>query len=1542
MKKGLSLSAILILIIFSVKAQVDLNLGLRAYYPFTGNANDVSGNNNNPVFNNATLTADRFGNPNEAYHFNGTDNYMQIANNATLNMGNKMSIALWVKPTGYNTGTCYNNMCVMKSNPATLPSNYFIRFADVYNGCTSPSTTQERFAGNNAVAPTPFVQLNQWYSVVWTSDGVTERIYVNCELKASVPAGAVPYSNMSDLLMGKNVDPSFPYWLNGDLDEIRLYDRALNADEVNTLGGCITATPCNNWLNTPGYPSYARIGDLDVSGNQITVEATYNRTQPLNGGLYPGHLVSKHTNAADINYALFPNGCSITTTNGYKETFENCALALNKTYHVAMVYDGSFLKFYRNGFLHSQVACTGNMALNNLQATIAQYAGAAGTNEQFLGQVNEVRIWNVARTQAQLQTYMNNTLPNPTTIPGLLGYYTFDNLLNKQGNAAFNATLVGSATINAGNTNCTFIADSCAYLPCDSWLRTQIAGQSVTVGDLDVSGNQMTIEGNFNCTAFPPAANGNIWEEIISKHHGAADCNYSLRMNMAAITTTNGFFRTPSLPSASCDSIFLNKTYHAAMVYNGSTLKFYRNGFLMSQVAATGNLVLNNLLATIGDYASVPQQATNFQGYLNEIRIWNVARTQSQIRTYMNASLPNPATQTGLLGYYTFNSLINKQGNATWNGTLNGGATINNTNPNCTFTDDSCAVTPTPAIINDYTPVLALNPCNNTLTVEDATAYKVGDTVLLIQMKGAVIDSTNTAAFGSITNYKNAGNYEFNYVKSKTGNNIELKNTLTRQYDVPVGKVQLIRVPYYTNLSTTSTLTCLPWNGNKGGVLVFNVQNALTLNADMDVSGRGFSGGIDPVSNPAVFNCNENQFYYPANPDLASGKGEGIADISTARSFGKGALANGGGGGNSHNSGGAGGGNISTGGLGGYQFEGSPCNGTVPFDNRGIGGNGLTYSNGANKIFLGGGGGAGHTNNPEAFQARGGNGAGIIIVSAGSLTSNTKKIIANGNDATACGAATSGCHEGMGGGGAAGTILLKISTYLDNSVIENKGGKGGNMTAAGFSKVGPGGGGSGGPLWLSNASLPANIAVVNTGGINGVCTGYSNNAWGATSGNAGQNLFNLVLPVDNIPFQKNIDSVRIKDSLLTCMSLDFKGLAYINTNPINSWQWYFGDGGTANTQNTSHVYTGPGTYSVKLVVTDMNDCKDSITKNITTSVFAANAGNDTSVCTAPAVSVTLHASTGAAYSWAPAALLNNPAVQHPVATISATTTFYVTITSVSGCSATDSVVITLAPALTPAVTISSAANNVCTGTPVTFTAVTVNGGMLPSFQWQKNGNPVGSNSNTYTDLHLNNGDVIKCILTSNLNCAVPTTVQSNSITMAISSAPVNVRYPALSAFPYQQLQLQARTNIGALSYQWLPNTGISNNLIYNPVFYYSQSQEYNIRMLTASGCTVVDTLLVEIKGNKGIYVPRGFSPNTDGSNDRLYPILIGIKQLSYFKIYNRWGNLVFETTSGNPANGWDGTFKGKPQPVETYTWVVQGIDIDNIVITKSGNTLLIR
>ncbi len=732
-------------------------------------------------------------------------------------------------------------------------------------------------------------------------------------------------------------------------------------------------------------------------------------------------------------------------------------------------------------------------------------------------------------------------------------------------------------------------------VPCNNWLSTPTEPSFVNVGNLNVTGTTITVEALINRTQPYAGGIGNGNEgDVVSKHDSPSDVNYLLRPNHGYITTSNGFFGTPDI----CE-IEINKTYHIAMVYDGTTLKFYRNGFLMSQVAATGTLFQNSWPTRIGRYTGTI--TSSFLGYTNEVRIWNIARTQAEIRANMNSSLPNPTTQTGLLAYYTFDNLLNKQGNPAWNGTLGGGASINGINTNCNYFIDSCATPNTiSSIINDYTPIIAINPCANNITVEDAAAFNIGDTVLMIQMKGADIDATNSATFGTITNYNNAGNYEFNYVKSKTGNIIELKNTIVRQYDIPIGKVQLIRVPYYQNATITSTLTCLPWDGNKGGVLVLNSANAITLNANIDVSGRGFRGGTGFNSQTAVLNCFQNNYFYPQSSNAIAGqKGESIASPAASINYGKGSAAGGGGGGLGHNSGGGGGANGGNGGLGGYSLD--AC-GNAPFDNRGIGGRSFAYTTAANKIFAGSGGGAGQADNTGNPVPNGGNGGGIVIIISNTLTTNGNRILTNGNNGSACVTPpATDCHDGMGGGGAAGSVLLNVNQIIDNTTVENKGGNGANMvgSVALGGRIGAGGGGSGGLLFLTNGSLPANVSNINTGGANGVLTQDAGNAWGATAGQNGTTLFNLAIPVATTLFKANIDSVRFTNTITNCSQFNFQGLGYTNSNPIANWQWYFGDGNTANTQNTSHTYSTTGTFTVKLVVTDINGCKDSISRDIT-------------------------------------------------------------------------------------------------------------------------------------------------------------------------------------------------------------------------------------------------------------------------------------------------------------------------------------------------------
>lgn len=500
-------------------------------------------------------------------------------------------------------------------------------------------------------------------------------------------------------------------------------------------------------------------------------------------------------------------------------------------------------------------------------------------------------------------------------------------------------------------------------------------------------------------------------------------------------------------------------------------------------------------------------------------------------------------------------------------------------------------------IINAYTPVSGHDDCNNQLIVRDGSEFHEGDTVLLIQMKGASIVETNTSAFGTVTSMGSAGVYEFNYVKRVIGNRVELRFEISRPFDYVNGRVQLIRVPFFENLSTTSVLTALPWDGEIGGVLVFNVRGTLTLNHDIDVSARGFRGG-QAMTHPN-FVCNYTDFVtLQSNGSVSARKGEGIYNTSTLLN-GRGKLANGGGGGNSTNSGGAGGGNGGAGGSGGNQFVG--C-GTGTFVNGGIGGVALPYSTAANRIFMGGGGGAGHQNDQPALGS-GGNGGGIVIISAGTIEANSFRIISEGGTPPH---GTGTNDDGRSGGGAGGTILLQYSNVVGNITGSVKGGTGDFNTPPSGDLHGPGGGGGGGVLWVSQASVSPAINFDLTGGLNGTNVNINNNPLGATAGAVGATYTGLQLAYAQVPFQPNIDSVRINYVQTSCTDLNFAGFGYTNTVPIVGWDWDFGDGSTSNIQNPEHQYLNVGAYTVKLIVTDAAGCRDSIFRLINVSKMEAS------------------------------------------------------------------------------------------------------------------------------------------------------------------------------------------------------------------------------------------------------------------------------------------------------------------------------------------------
>ena len=248
---------------------------------------------------------------------------------------------------------------------------------------------------------------------------------------------------------------------------------------------------------------------------------------------------------------------------------------------------------------------------------------------------------------------------------------------------------------------------------CDnSWLNIKQGTSCVDVGNLVVTGNKITVEATFSRDALTTPV-GTISVDLVSKHsHGYDDgnVNYLLRIDHVEMNAGGKFYATPSVPCL--ENTFINTTYHAAMVYDGVTLTFYRDGIIMSQVPASGDMATDNSVPTrIGSEDLVSNSFDpTLIGYMNNVRIWNRALTQSELQANMKIDSlgllidPIPAN---LLGYYNFGSAVSPNGASgllnragpDFNGTIGtiidavtvptvpAPATIGATNPYCVITD---------------------------------------------------------------------------------------------------------------------------------------------------------------------------------------------------------------------------------------------------------------------------------------------------------------------------------------------------------------------------------------------------------------------------------------------------------------------------------------------------------------------------------------------------------------------------------------------------------------------------------------------------------------------------------------------------------------------------------------------------------------------------------------------------------------------------------------------------------------------------------------
>lgn len=364
--------------------------------------------------------------------------------------------------------------------------------------------------------------------------------------------------------------------------------------------------------------------------------------------------------------------------------------------------------------------------------------------------------------------------------------------------------------------------------------------------------------------------------------------------------------------------------------------------------------------------------------------------------------------------------------------------------------------------------------------------------------------------------------------------------------------------------------------------------------------------------------------------------------------------------------------------------------------------------------------------------------------------------------------------------------------------------------------------------------------------------------------------------------------------------------------------------------NTATPTVSPVITTTYYVDLDDNGCKnrDSVKVNVVDHVNLLKM-SDTTICRGDTIQLRI-TSDGLQYAWTPASQIIDPTVQDPFV-VTFNQTIYRVTAIIGGCSATD--VIRVTPIPYP-VANAGADQTIC------YNTTTVLNGTVDGISWSWSPaafldnaailNPIAHPPRT-TDFVLTTFD--------NKGCPKP-----GRDTMQVIVLPkMNVSAGADTAVVINQpLQLNAT---GGASYLWSPPDYLSATNIPNPVALFTTVSEeriqYKVIGFNEEGCKDSAYIVIRVfKTVPTVFVPTAFTPNNDGRNDLLRPIAVGMKSIEYFSIFNRWGQLIFNTRVN--GHGWDGKINGQPQTTSTYVWMVKATDYTGKAYFLKGSVTLIR
>ncbi|THU34766.1 gliding motility-associated C-terminal domain-containing protein [Niastella caeni] len=364
----------------------------------------------------------------------------------------------------------------------------------------------------------------------------------------------------------------------------------------------------------------------------------------------------------------------------------------------------------------------------------------------------------------------------------------------------------------------------------------------------------------------------------------------------------------------------------------------------------------------------------------------------------------------------------------------------------------------------------------------------------------------------------------------------------------------------------------------------------------------------------------------------------------------------------------------------------------------------------------------------------------------------------------------------------------------------------------------------------------------------------------------------------------------------------------------------------------------PPINNVNVVVVPFNGfgCSDTLQASVYPILPLANAGPDTVVCPDHPITIGSPAASGFTYAWSPANFLSDSLVAQPVGRPPQPATYVVTVTSIeSGCIDKDTINLTVFQPIEITV---SPDQTICEGQMVNLQAQ----GAAVTYAWSPGqglsrsniANPVAAPKTT-TNYQVIGFDGHQCF------------TDTGFIKVIVNPKPQVDVGPDVALATGSTHTFAPKTQNGPIvSWQWSPGADLSCTSCSTPVATVKKNTTYYARVTNENGCVGVDSMNIRpFCLSTQVFIPNAFSPDGDGMNDVFMVRGKGVALVRSFRVFSRWGELVFEKTNfspNDPAFGWDGRIRGATGPAEVYVYIAEVVCENDLINTYKGNVTLLK